>query len=52
VHHAPLVSALAGAGASRVRAVTLDTDHAFSDRRIALAHLLVDWLDRECRPAL
>jgi dipeptidyl aminopeptidase/acylaminoacyl peptidase len=52
VHHAPLVSALAEAGASRVRAVTLDTDHAFSDRRIALAHLLVDWLDGECRSAL
>jgi dipeptidyl aminopeptidase/acylaminoacyl peptidase len=52
VHHAPLVAALADAGAPRVRAVTLDTDHAFSDRRIALAHLLVDWLDGECRASL
>ena len=34
------------AGAVHLQAETLDTDHSFSDARIALASLLVTWLDQ------
>lgn len=50
-NHAPLVKALEAHGAPRLRAVELDADHAFSDKRIELAHLLVDWLEGDCRAA-
>jgi hypothetical protein len=48
-HHAPLVQALRGAGAPRLGEVVLDADHAFSDRRIALARAVVGWLGESCR---
>jgi pimeloyl-ACP methyl ester carboxylesterase len=43
-HHAPLVEALRVAGASRLTELVWDTDHAFSDCRMALAHTTIDWL--------
>ena len=49
LHHDPLVAAFAAAGAAHTRSVTLDADHAFSDKRIALAHTVVEWIDAECR---
>lgn len=49
VHHDSLVAAFAAAGAKHTRSVVLDADHAFSDKRIALAHALVDWIGTECR---
>jgi hypothetical protein len=48
-HHDPVVAAFAAAGSTQVRVVVLDADHAFSDKRIALAHAVVDWLATECR---
>ena len=46
--HDGLVDALNRAGARRVTALTWDTDHSFSDRRIALARTVVDWLRTSC----
>ena len=46
--HEGLVSALNRAGARRVTALTWDTDHSFSDRRIALARTVIDWLRSSC----
>ena len=46
--HDGLVDALNRAGARRVTALTWDTDHSFSDRRIALARTVVDWLRSSC----
>ena len=43
-----LVDALNRAGARRVTALTWDTDHSFSDRRITLARAVVDWLRSSC----
>jgi pimeloyl-ACP methyl ester carboxylesterase len=40
-----LAQAVIAAGGN-VTAVTLDTDHSFQDQRIALAALLVDWLQK------
>ncbi len=42
-HQRPIAAALAEAGVD-VTAVELDTDHAFSGKRITLARLVVDWL--------
>jgi dipeptidyl aminopeptidase/acylaminoacyl peptidase len=50
VHHEPLVAALRAAGATRLRDVVLDADHAFSDSRIALAREVEAWLREECPP--
>jgi pimeloyl-ACP methyl ester carboxylesterase len=44
-----LVRALGGPSSAHITAYAWDTDHAFSDRRIALAHLLVQWLRMDCR---
>jgi pimeloyl-ACP methyl ester carboxylesterase len=43
-----LVSALGRVGARRVTAVAWPTDHSFSDRRLALARTVVDWLASAC----
>jgi uncharacterized protein len=43
-----LVAALDRAGARRTTALTWRTDHSFSDRRIALARAVVDWLRTSC----
>lgn len=45
-----LVTALRRAGARRVTALDWRTDHSFSDRRIALARTVVDWLRTSCAP--
>ena len=44
-----LVAALDRAGARRVTAVAWQTDHSFSNRRVALAELVVGWLRSSCR---
>ncbi len=44
VHHTPLVNAFQMAGATHFTEVWLDSDHLFSDKRIALAQTLIDWL--------
>lgn len=41
----PVTDAMKSAGAS-VTAIQMDTDHSFSDHRIALSEAVVDWLDR------
>jgi hypothetical protein len=46
--HASLVEALRAASAQRVTAHVWDSDHSFSDRRIALARVVVDWLRGSC----
>ena len=46
--HEGMVGALNAAGARRVTALIWDTDHSFSDRRIALARTVVDWLRSSC----
>lgn len=47
--HAPLAAALREAGNARVTALAWPTDHSFSDRRVALARAVVDWLRDACR---
>ena len=46
--HDSLVAALGGPRAPRVTAHRWPTDHSFSDRRIALARAIVDWLEGPC----
>jgi hypothetical protein len=41
----PVTDALRKAGA-RVTAVTIDSDHSFTDHRLALAATITDWLRR------
>ena len=43
-----VAAALGAAGARRVTALAWRTDHSFSDRRIALARTVVDWLRSDC----
>jgi dienelactone hydrolase len=43
-----LVAALGRAGARRVTALAWPTDHSFSDRRLALARTVIDWLRSAC----
>ena len=43
-----LAAALGRTGARRVTARTWATDHSFSDRRLALARTVVDWLRSAC----
>lgn len=43
-----LVTALDRVGARRVTALAWDTDHSFSDRRIALARAVTGWLRSSC----
>jgi pimeloyl-ACP methyl ester carboxylesterase len=42
----PTTAALRAAGNRRVTAIEMDTDHPFSDHRIALAAAVVGWLQR------
>jgi pimeloyl-ACP methyl ester carboxylesterase len=46
-----LADAIRAAGADRLRAVELDTDHSFADHRIALAGEVVRWLGDLTGPA-
>lgn len=41
-----LVEALRSAGNKRVAAVEMETDHSFTDHRMALAAVVTDWLSR------
>jgi pimeloyl-ACP methyl ester carboxylesterase len=43
-----LAAALREAGARRLTAFTWSTDHSFSDRRVALARAVLDWLKSSC----
>ena len=43
-----LVAALGRTGARRVTALEWDTDHSFSDRRVALARAVTGWLRSSC----
>jgi pimeloyl-ACP methyl ester carboxylesterase len=43
-HHAPLAAAIRAANGSLLDERTLDSDHSFSETRIALADTLVEWL--------
>jgi pimeloyl-ACP methyl ester carboxylesterase len=43
-----VAAALGRAGARRVTALAWPTDHSFSDRRLALARTVVDWLRSAC----
>jgi len=49
LHHAPLAAAIAAQPDSRLETAVLDSDHAFADRRVDLTHLVVGWLEEECR---
>ena len=44
-HHAPLAGALKARLGSGFTDVSLDTDHSYSDRRIALTKAVLDWLE-------
>jgi hypothetical protein len=46
--HDSLVTALGGPRASNLAAHWWPTDHSFSDRRIALARAVLDWLQGPC----
>jgi pimeloyl-ACP methyl ester carboxylesterase len=48
-NHDPMLAALRNAGSKQVSELRLDSDHAFSDARIALAHGVVDFLQQHCR---
>ena len=48
LHHAPLAAAIAAQPGARLTQVVLDSDHAFSDARIALARAVLDFLAQEC----
>ena len=39
-----LVAAIKAKGGTRVTTVHLDTDHSYSDRRIALESIVINWL--------
>jgi hypothetical protein len=46
--HNSLVTALGGQHAPNLTAYRWATDHSFSDRRIALARAILDWLRTPC----
>jgi hypothetical protein len=51
-HHEPLVRALRQSGHGDLTVETLETDHVFSSRRIALAQLIIHWLNGRCMQSL
>jgi pimeloyl-ACP methyl ester carboxylesterase len=48
LHHSPLAGAIASQPGAQLTQIVLDSDHAFSDSRIALAHGVLDFLAQEC----
>lgn len=44
-NHVPLVTALEGQRAPNLKTVVLDSDHAFSDKRVALTRAVLSWLE-------
>jgi pimeloyl-ACP methyl ester carboxylesterase len=49
LHHEPLVAAISAQPGAKLRSRVLDADHAFADRRVELARLVIGWLESECR---
>ncbi|MBT7913140.1 alpha/beta fold hydrolase [Candidatus Bathyarchaeota archaeon] len=49
-HITLLAEEIIKAGGKQVKPVALESDHAFSDRRIELAHILVSWLAEQRSP--
>ena len=47
-HHTPLAAAIAAQPGAQLSQLVLDSDHAFSDSRVALAHGVLDFLAQEC----
>ena len=47
LHHVPLAQALKTAGASNFTEVSIDSDHSYSDRRIALSRAVLVWLEKQ-----
>ena len=43
-HHTPLLNALKNLNHEDLRAVSLDSDHSFSDRRVALTGTVLEWM--------
>jgi fermentation-respiration switch protein FrsA (DUF1100 family) len=48
-HHEPLAAAISAQPGARLHTALLDADHSFADTRVALARLVIDWLESECR---
>ena len=46
-HHAPLVAELERLNPTRLTALVLDSDHNFSDKRVALTRAILSWLDTQ-----
>jgi len=44
LHHSPLVATLQQVGSAQVTEEILDAEHTFSDKRIVLAQIIVEWL--------
>lgn len=44
IHHRPLMSALSSINAKNIKEIILETGHSFSDKRIALARIISEWL--------
>ncbi len=51
-HHEPLVEALRETGHGDLTVEMLDSDHVFSSRRIALARIVIFWLNNRCKQPL
>ncbi|MEJ6022701.1 alpha/beta hydrolase family protein [Ramlibacter sp. PS4R-6] len=47
IHHAPLLQALRATPGAQVAEVVLETDHNFSDKRIALQRAILEWLSKQ-----
>ncbi len=43
LHHLPVLEALKGNGQVDLRSVMIDSDHSFTDRRIALSRAVLEW---------
>nr|WP_314539089.1 alpha/beta hydrolase [uncultured Massilia sp.] len=48
---APVVAAVKARPGAQVQSITLPSDHAFADHRIALATATITWLDARAKPA-
>ena len=46
IHHKPLMNALKTTNIKNVKEVILETEHSFSDKRIALARIISEWLSK------
>jgi hypothetical protein len=47
-NHKRIVQAFRDAGAKKFHEVVLASDHMFLSKRIALARVIIDWLQKEC----